>query len=409
MFTVLAVIAIGVSSGENIAFAQNEDKKIKIAFLSDYGHVGVFEYAVEQFNQEQADLGTAYEIENRTVSIVENDNVVEIIKDLSNDGYTYFVGPLFSSNAEKAVTYADTQSDMVLISPSSTAPALSKSGDSLFRLVPDDINQGAEIAAHLKSQNKKHVVILYRNDVWGKGLLEAVENKYESAIKYKIMLKSNHTLVDHVAVATETESKVADLVSRYGADSVAILLITFNDNAINLVQSIVADSQITQTLGGVQWYGTDGIANSDSLIADNKVGRFLSSVNFAATLFTPEPNSINHLLETGDFSGDSTYRANVYDAVFLLADTFIVNYEEKEIDPNSTVKSLVLDVASGLKEHDHHHTSRTVGDGALGTYTLNESGDLASPLNYPLYSVHESSTGVFEWQQGLTSAPRICR
>ena len=409
-FAILAIITAGVTSQENnMALAQSSDAKdINIAFLSDYGRVDVFEYAVERFNQEQNNLGTDYKIKYNVANIEDGDDIVSIITNLSNDGYTYFVGPFFSYNAEKATIYANGQDDMVIISPSSTAPALAKV-DSLFRLVPTDLSQAPEIAEHLKSNNKEHVIVLYRDDIWGNGLLQAMKSEYGSNIKHEIRLDKNHTLNNHADVAEDVKNKVANLASTYGADKVAILLITFNDNTINLVKSAMADSQTAEVLSRVQWYGTDGVANSDSLIGDPLVAEFLASVKFAATVFTPGKNMVNQNLASVGFASDASYRASLYDAVFLLADTVIVNNEEKSINPDSTVRSLVLDVANGLEGHDHHHTSRTVGDGALGKYTLNEYGDLESPLNYPIYVIQETSTGMFEWQDVSTPIAKICR
>ena len=381
------------------AQVQDQPREIKIALLSDYGHDHIFEYAVSQFNKEQAAISSDYVIVPKIVDISSGANITDILIQLESEGYVHFAGPFFSSNAKAASEYANGRPDMILISPSSTAPSLAVP-DSLFRLVPTDASQAQELMRHVAGQGKEHVVVVYRNDVWGNDLLAAMNSgEHSSLISHRISIDSDAMQVDHAAVAADVSAKVGSLALEYGHDRVAVILATFNDNTAELVKAVLADSQAADSLGSISWYGTDGIANSGSLLADNlAVAEFMASVGFTATLFTTEPNPINLELDAVEPLLDASYGDGLYDAVFLLADTVIVHDAEKQTNPEATARSLVLYVANGQKDHDYHDAGRTVGDGAIGAYELDSYGDVKKPLSYAKYKVFAKPDGSFGWE-----------
>ena len=404
-----AVLSIGGVTAEDGLFvhdtsAQTVGGEIKIAFLSDFEHKGVFEYAVSEYNREQAAITSSnYQIVSKVVDVpLGNSSITTYIQDLEREGFKYFIGPLASSSAEAAKVYTDSTDDLVLLSPSSTAASLAIEDDSLFRLVPSDDAQVPVIVDRIQSQGKEHVVLIYRNDTWGVGLHDIITRDF--AVADTILLSPDGS--NAAAVATEAAAQVGGLVSSHGADNVAVLLLSFDTDTVALVQHITSDAALASTLGGVQWYGADGTAEQSELVDDQDVAAFLSSVSFVSSKFEVAPNPINLRIGAQAFGDDATYGDNLYDAVFLLADTVIIHDEELATDPDSTVRSLVLDVAAGLRGHDHHHSSRTVGDGALGPYELNAAGDMSSPLTFEQFGIFENSDGSFEWRIIKTT---VCR
>ena len=404
-----AVLSIGGVTAEDGLFvhdtsAQIVGGEIKIAFLSDFEHKGVFEYAVSEYNREQAAITSSnYQIVSKVVDVpLGNSSITTYIQDLEREGFKYFIGPLASSSAEAAKVYTDSTDDLVLLSPSSTAASLAIEDDSLFRLVPSDDAQVPVIVDRIQSQGKEHVVLIYRNDTWGVGLHDIITRDF--AVADTILLSPDGS--NAAAVATEAAAQVGGLISSHGADNVAVLLLSFDTDTVALVQHITSDAALASTLGGVQWYGADGTAEQSELVDDQDVAAFLSSVSFVSSKFEVAPNPINLRIGAQAFGDDATYGDNLYDAVFLLADTVIIHDEELATDPDSTVRSLVLDVAAGLRGHDHHHSSRTVGDGALGPYELNAAGDMSSPLTFEQFGIFENSDGSFEWRIIKTT---VCR
>ena len=398
-----AVLSIGGVTTEGGLFvhdtsAQTVGGEIKIALLSDFEHKDVFEYAVSEYNREQAAVTSSnYQIVSKVVDVPLGDPaIIEDIKRLEEDGYKYFIGPLASSSAAAAKAYTDTTDDLVLLSPSSTAASLAIAGDSLFRLVPSDDAQVPVIMDRIQSQGKEHVVLIYRNDTWGVGLHDIITRDYAGAVAHTILLSPDGS--NAAAVAAQAATQVAGLVSSHGADNVAILLLSFDTDTVALVQHIASDAALASTLDDVRWYGGDGTAEQSELVDNRDVAAFLSSVYFVSSKFEVAPNPINLKIDAQAFGDDATYGDNLYDAVFLLADTVIINDEDLVRDPNTTVRSLVLDVAGGLRDHDHRHSARTVGDGALGAYELNAAGDMSSPLTFELFEIFENSDGSFEWR-----------
>lgn len=193
-----------------------------------------------------------------------------------------------------------------------------------------------------------------------------------------------------------------DLVSVHGADRAAVVLVSFGPDVAELARAVLADGASADILAGISWYGTLGAEDDCGLVSDAAVARFLSSASFTSTTCHPVPNPANADLALQNFSGYSGFRANVYDAAFLLADTILVSGTQAAPD----VRSLIIDAANGVASHSYHHADGVVGDEALGSYRLNAAGDLSEPVVYVTLAVHENADGSFGWR---TLAPGACR
>ncbi|MCE2498945.1 MAG: hypothetical protein J4F28_08200 [Nitrosopumilaceae archaeon] len=382
--------------------AQTVGGEIKIALLSDFEHKDVFDYAVSEYNREQASITSSnYHIVSKTVDVpAGNPAIIDDIKRLEEEGFKYFIGPLASSSAAAAKVYTDNTTDIVLLSPSSTAVSLGIPGDSLFRLVLDDEVHPSIIMNRIQSDGREHVVLIYRDDTWGVGLHDTITRDYVDVVAHTIQLHSpNGSNADKVAM--EAAARVGALISSHGADNVGVLLLAFDHDTVALVRHIASDAALASTLGDVRWYGGDGTAGQSELVDNLDVAAFLSSVRFDSSKFEVAPNSVNLRIDAQEFVDDATYGDNLYDAVFLLADTVIINDEELATNPASTVRSLIIDVANGLRDHDHRHSLRTVGDGALGAYELDpRSSDMEVPPRPPfeVYEIFEKPDGSFDWR-----------
>ena len=414
-----AVLSIGGVTTEDGLFvsdtsAQTVGGEIKIALLSDFGHKDAFNYAVDAFNREQSDITTSnYYITSRVIDLTDgdpcdpNEVVVDTIKQLESEGFRYFIGPMCSSTADRAKVYTDNATDIVLLSPASTATSLAIERDSLFRLVPDDFAQAVAISEGLIDDGKRHIVLIYRNDIWGEGLRDAIIKEYAGNVALTIRMDEDGT--NAPAVAAQAAAEIDELVSEHGADAVAVVQMSFVGDTIALVEHIASDAYLSDTLGGVKWYGADGTSQSSAIAGNAVVARFMTSVGYVASQFEAVPNPTNRAIPIQSFTDDSTYGYNTYDAVFLLADTVIVNDEELAINSASTVRSLILDVAAGLDTHEHHHADRSVGDGALGEYRLGADGDMDFPLTYTQYEVYQKSDGSHGWRPVVDTSAMICR
>ena len=87
------------------------------------------------------------------------------IKKLHEYGANIIVGPAIGTTVYAAKEYADAN-NIILISYSSTSSSLSIEGDNLFRLVPDDTDQGKIVAERMISDGIKVIVPIWRGGLY---------------------------------------------------------------------------------------------------------------------------------------------------------------------------------------------------------------------------------------------------
>ena len=188
------------------------------------------------------------------------------IKKLHEKGANIILGPATSTAVSAVKDYADAN-NIILISYASTSPLLSIKGDNLFRLVPDDTNQGKIIAEKMIKDGIKVIVPFWRDDIYGNELYNSTKlnfiklgGKVEDGIRYEphtgrfatSLHRINFIMWDQQLKKLNTD--VSDAVKRYGAKSVAIYIISYDEIAPILIQA-----QNYDMLTKVRWYGSDSI------------------------------------------------------------------------------------------------------------------------------------------------------
>lgn len=396
---VTGIVAVSCMLAISVPVSDAFAEEIKIVHLNEdsFVHTGTFDYAVNAFNAEQAALGSDYSINSVRVDVTSS-TVEGEVQRLYGMGYKYFVGPTISESAKKVLGYinAPERGDIVMIAPISAATSLAVPNDGLFRMISDNTAYVPIIVNNINDHGKEGVVILYRNDEWGRDQSGSIRDSYAGT--------SVAIPLDDSTAASQAVDGVRQLVSAHGADNVAVVLVAFENDVVSLVGSILANGEWTDVLNDVQWYGTGAFTLASTLVDDAEVAEFLASVNISAFAIAVPENPINAELARQDFPNPEIFRNNVYDAVFLLADAVIVGAN----NPGSTVRGQVLNVANGLETHSFHGPDRMTGAGALGDYRLNAAGDLAAGESdgHTLYTIGATADGGFGWD---TFATRTCR
>jgi len=244
---------------------------------------------------------------------------------LASSGVQVVVGPLRSSAVE--AIYKDAASHtVVIISPSSTSPALAGVSQYLYRTAPNDVFQGGALASELYSQGARGLIITYIDDTYGSGL-----NNYTAA-DFNSMGGSG-VKVDEVpysdtlsgvqafnSIASTINTDYQALNSTYGAAHVAILAISFEEVGYLLK---AAQASYPALLSIPQpWYGTDG-EQGDTALTNSTYGSVMLQVRMAASVFGFTNSSATAAIcqkfaSNPNLSCDS-YALGAYDDTWLAA------------------------------------------------------------------------------------------
>ena len=187
-----------------------------------------------------------------------------ILNSFYTAGIHVYVGPLNSGTVGAMLPYADSH-QMVMISPSSTAPSIALPGDYLFRTPPSDNFQGIADAAELKQSGVQSVVVVYRNDDYGAGLANSTAANFEAiGGNVKAQIPYDPTNPNFVAVLGQVNDAYNSAVTQYGAAHVGLYFIMFDEFAQLAVQAASNYPNLLQTT--LPWFGVDGEGNEAPIV-----------------------------------------------------------------------------------------------------------------------------------------------
>ncbi|HZW84891.1 MAG TPA: ABC transporter substrate-binding protein [Nitrososphaerales archaeon] len=245
-------------------------------------------------------------------------------------GIQVVIGPPNSGTIQSILSYA-TENHIVLISPSSTSPALTGASNFLFRTAPNDAAQGQADARMMIDRGARAVVIVNRDDTYGGGLGNATVSFLKAdgvpAVDIQGPFKYDPTATDFSALITQITSAYNSLNTGSNTGHVAIFCISFEELGSILQQAKEISPSLLNT--SEPWFGTDGVAE-DSKLANTTsgVGQLTAQVRLTATVFGLVNNS-----KTLDFirrvqgtpqgaallGGDHFYIFEGYDDVWIAA------------------------------------------------------------------------------------------
>ncbi|MYB30240.1 MAG: ABC transporter substrate-binding protein [Cenarchaeum sp. SB0663_bin_5] len=388
--TIVAMFAITLTSS---AFAQTDDKMMMMdstplsgtitigglfPLTGDISSIGIqmqaaSELAVEDFNAYLEEEGAQWRFVLSSEDTATNPAIaLEKIQALYARGISNIIGPITSGNTLNVKDYADSN-DMLIMSCCSTAPNLAISGDSIYRFVPDDENQGNALGNLLTRDDIKAMVPVWRGDPYGDGLREAAAANFESrggeahpGVRYA---PDTPELSLEAALLAKYVQEMAD---EHGTENVAVFVIAFDEIA-RLIQS----ASQHPILRDVSWYGTESTADSDELINDRIVSEFADTVGYTAMQLLPSPGPERERIqdqlteELGTTPNVFAYQA--YDSVWVLGKAIM----KANSADSAYIKSVLYDVAATYS-------------GATGSTALNDAGDLAV-ANYQVVKVEDGA------------------
>jgi branched-chain amino acid transport system substrate-binding protein len=277
---------------------------------------------------------------------------------LNAKGIGIVVGPETSSNIRNMKGYSDSN-NMLLISCCSSAPALAIPNDSVFRLVPDDSNQGPAIAKLIQHEGIEVLVPVWRGDTWGDGLGDAATNSFiERGGIVGEKIRYNPESPEFSASTSLLAQQVQEYVDEYGADKVGVMFLGFAE----ILQFTQSASQ-HDVLDDVRWFGPGANTKEHKLIDDPIGLEFSTNVQFTTVQFAPAENPTYdkvqaHMIETLG-TDPNTFVHSSYDVVWLIGLAML----ETQSSEVSVIKAAIPGIAENYQ-------------GAIGPTKLNEAGDL---------------------------------
>ena len=327
-------------------------------------------FGVSEFNKYLKEIDAPWSLKMVSEDSATNPVIaLEKLTALNAKGIGIVVGPETSSNIRNMKGYSDSN-NMMLISCCSSAPALAIPDDSVFRLVPDDSNQGPAIAKLMQHEGIEVLVPVWRGDTWGDGLGEAAVNSFADrggVVGEKI--RYNPETPEFSASTSLLAQQVQQYVDQHGADKVGVMFLGFSE-ILQFAQSASEHA----ILDDVRWFGP-GASTKEHKLIDDPIGlEFSTSVQFTTVQFAPAQNPTYdkveaHLSETLGTTPNTFVHAS-YDAVWLIGMTML----ETQSSDVGVIKDAFPDVAKNYK------------DAAIGSTKLNDAGDLEQ-ANYKVWGI----------------------
>lgn len=289
------------------------------------------------------------------------EEAVNVINRFISQGIQVIVGPL-STSETAAVLPIVNREKVVVISPSSTGQAAAQPDDFVFRAPPPDTRQGPALAQIIKSLGYEKLVIIARNDDYGKGLAELVANTLRQLGGTVEMILYDPNKPDLTAEVNTLAVKVQE----FGADEkTAVLIIAFDTDGLQILEKA---SKI-DVLNRVRWFGPDALGRK-TFVEREDIARFLLGVNFLGTKPAIARNPVTEHFEKAyreEYGEDPTpYAYYAYDAAWLAMLSVLAagKYDGEAIKNVLPVVAFHFIGATGHKILDEN------GDAAVADYTL---------------------------------------
>jgi branched-chain amino acid transport system substrate-binding protein len=341
--------------------------------------------ALSDFNEYLEKLDEDWRLNAVTANSETDPNIsLNLVKELYTNNVGIIIGPETSAELALIKPYAD-DNGMLILSPTSTAPSLAIK-DNIYRLAPDDTNQGKAITSLLKKDGIKAIILITRDDTWGNDLSTSITTSF---IENKIGDASFRILYNPANPNySETNQNIVAILSSisesYRPDEIAIVVIGFGEST-----EFLKNANSVNVLDDVNWYGTDSNANEKKITEDSESLEFANKVGFTAVQFGSVSNDIHDDVESRLIeelgSTPSAYAYSSYDAVWIIGQSIL---EANSADPQ-LLQNIIEKVAAGYV-------------GALGDVELNDAGDLKA-ANYDIWEIVDDTwqvTGYYDYLSG---------
>ncbi|MCW4039888.1 MAG: ABC transporter substrate-binding protein [Candidatus Bathyarchaeota archaeon] len=372
-------------------------KQIKIGVVISGGwHWGdqILRFAEDDINQYCVNEGLNYDFE----FVVENaynseEQHLWEVQRFDGLGLNLLIGGYWSGQAQQSLDYVNSR-DMLLISPSSTAPELAIPDDNLFRLSPSGEEEARVITQMLEThpQGIEAVLVLLVDDMYAWSSAESIKAALDEihTIDLLEIVSYNRELEDIDGSLLEAENKVA----ASSAEDVAVVYLGF-DEVVDVVRRVSEDFP---ALYDTTWFSWESTAFNHRLIEEEP--EIAEHLKMFSPLARPDQTLFDELAarystETGrDIDPNSRfYVANEYDSCWLYAKA-IIAAETSETEPVKAVLPAIAETHPGVSGPIYINEN---GDRRLVDYDIWGCGYVNGDVEWIPYGEYIAETGDIEW------------
>lgn len=353
-----AATEIGVASAQQLSI-----QEIEIGVLvdqtgprrvSDAPKDVALQVAEEEVNEHLASIHSPYRIRLVYADTRSEPSVaLQKLSELSSRGIRFVIGPNTSAELQHIKGFAD-QRQIILVSPDSTSPSLAVPGDTIYRFVMDDTYQAQALARLAWDDGVRVIIPFARRDVYADNLIWHLKTEFEALggcvlsdgkkqdsffdrcgpteddtdleydPRYQQIRYSPNTS-NFISELEALSAVVNEQVWKHGSRAVAVQLIAFDE-----VSQIFAEAHGWPVLSSVRWYGTDGTANNEAILLNNRSAEFAVATRFSSSILGQVPQAKDEfdllaarVRAKGGVELHST-AAGAYDALWVAALAHVV-------------------------------------------------------------------------------------
>jgi ABC-type branched-subunit amino acid transport system substrate-binding protein len=308
------------------------------------------EYAIADINQYFSLSGIKVKIQAYYKdSGTDSTQAQAMLREFADDSIKIVVGP-YSSTVLQGLKHIADSAGILLISHASISTTLAIENDNIFRFVPTGKWQAKAIAKMMLADNKKVVIPLVRNDVWGNALYDEVYDALESS---PLSLQSPEfyppSQTNFSSIMQRIKSKIEDLQNTFTDEQIAVYMITYGEGT-----EIMRQCSYLDVIKNIKFYGSNAFAwNSALLRNDLAVATAVSTKlecpimgfneNYSSR-YTPLIEKItNRIAHEPD-----SYALSIYDAAYAAGYTLSLTGDTVDVDKIKSKLRAVLGTYNGM-------------------------------------------------------------
>ncbi|MFC3284081.1 ABC transporter substrate-binding protein [Litchfieldella rifensis] len=290
---------------------------------------------------------------------------------VNSEQVTAIVGALCTGATIAAANNAAIPGGVVMVSPASTAPAVTELNDSdlVFRTVPSDGFQGEMLAKLLLSKDIEEVAVTYVNNDYGRGLADAFVATYEA---------EGGTVTANLAHEDNRADYRSELGSLSASGAETLVVLAYADTSgQTILRQAYESGAFTQYVGG------DGMVGASLIEA---VGPEVLEGMIATRPGSPDiPGSgiFQDLANEAGIDPSAVFAAQSYDAAFLLGLAIEKNGSGNREGLSDALREVASAPGEVILPGEWEKAKQLLADGqdvnyegASGTHEFDENGDV---------------------------------